>query len=92
MITLEEGWQSYRQQCLPPTASQNQIDQLRCAFYAGGGIVLKNFEIISDPETTELESIGILTTLNRELIKFYEKLKIKIIMNSSTLKKKRPKL
>lgn len=53
---IEAGWTALRYMCIPATASQVQIEEMRKAFFAGAQHVFGSLMITLDPGTEPTEN------------------------------------
>ncbi len=73
---IEEAWVSYREECIPPTASHTQVVESRRAFYAGActlfvGILegLSPNKDVTDADVAALEDIKAELDEHTEMLK-----------------------
>lgn len=75
MNTIQDGWKKYLKLCVPPAASQGQIDATETAFYAGAIQVLGIVTQIGHSSVSETAGVSMLEMLNEEQKLFIEKMK-----------------
>jgi len=66
---LEKEWGIYKKKCVPPNASEHQINDLKCTFYAGASVILAY--LMKAGSLPEAESFAILEGLLTETEEFY---------------------
>lgn len=51
--TIKEGWNDFRDQCLPLSASPGQVEDMRCAFIGGAGSMFGMITTVGPDESDE---------------------------------------
>lgn len=73
MNTIQSFWEEFKV-ILPKDAPDIQIVEMKKAFYAGAGSILKVQYDIGDKKVSEEAALAILSGLNEEIIVFAEEL------------------
>jgi hypothetical protein len=64
--TIAESFAGYRRKVIPPTASDDQVQQLRAAFFGGAYILLMQMMHAFNPDTDDEEGIAALEAVKAE--------------------------
>ena len=65
-ITIEKAWESYRRSALSPLAPENQLRDVKAAFVAGCGTMLK-FMSIDVPLMSETQRVATIQAVHEEV-------------------------
>lgn len=76
---IEAGWTAFRMLTIPKDAPPAQLDEMRCAFFAGAQHLFGSINSImsSDDEPTDQDVAG-LEQINNELTRFIGEMKLRI--------------
>jgi hypothetical protein len=64
--TIEQAFLSFRLQVIPPSAPEDQIREMRWAFYAGAWSILTTVRRIGEPDVSEDRGVAIMEQLVAE--------------------------
>jgi len=68
---MEEGWEGFREKCVPPSAGSVQVRETQQAFYAGAGYLLAQLMLRLDPGAAPTdENMSLVDEVYAELVAF----------------------
>lgn len=77
---IESGWESYRRLCVPATASAQQVDETRQAYFAGAAILHTTLMHCLSPGPGETAGdLRIMQALQDEVDKFGREIDLKVL-------------